>query len=203
MLTSFPTNEHALDGPLAAKLASVGRDAIGVEIKIVDDNGDEVRTGEVGEIVARGSNISPGYWNMPEESATTFRDGWLHVGDMAYRDDDGFIFIVGRKKDVIISGGENISSLEVEQVIAQHPAVRDVAVIGMPDDKWGEAVMALVNLHPGDAKVDEQELFAFCSNRLAAFKRPKVIRFVDEFPRTSIGKIAKGELRKLYLPPPQ
>jgi acyl-CoA synthetase (AMP-forming)/AMP-acid ligase II len=200
MLTSFPTRDHALEGPLAGKIGSVGRDAIGVEIRIVGDDGVEKAPGEVGEILARGDNISAGYWKMPGETAETFREGWLQVGDMAFRDSDGFIFIAGRKKDIVISGGENVSAAEVEQVIGQYPAVREVAVIGVPDEKWGEAVMALVLLHPG-AACDEQALREFCQPQLAGFKRPKHIRFVEDFPRTSLGKIAKAELKKAHAPP--
>lgn len=197
MLTSYPTQDHALEGPLATKIGSVGRDAIGVEIRIVDEDGLEKATGEIGEILARGDNISNGYWQMPTETAATFKDGWLHVGDMAYRDSDGFIFIAGRKKDIVISGGENISAAEVEGVVGQYPGVREVAVIGVPDEKWGEVVMALIALHPG-TKGDEQALRDFCQPRLAGFKRPKHIAFVDDFPRTALGKIAKAELKKMY-----
>lgn len=199
MLSSFPAEDHALEGPLAGKLGSVGREAIGVEIRILGEDGREMAPGEAGEIVACGDNISPGYWKMPEETAATFKRGWLHTGDLAYRDSDGFIFVVGRKKDIVISGGENIACAEVEQAIAEHPAVREVAVVGVPDEKWGEAVMALVLVHPDrGTPIGEQELMAFCQSRLAAFKRPKHIRFVDDFPRTALGKIDKGGLRKIY-----
>ena len=183
MITAFSTTEHALEGPLLAKLSSVGREAVGVEVRILDSAGREQPPGKVGELVVRGDNISPGYWMNPDETAEVFRDGWLHGGDLAYRDEDGFIFIAGRKKDVIISGGENISSVEVEQMLERHPSVRAAAVFGVPDEKWGEAVLALVELDPNrNELVDEAVLIGFCGEHLAAFKKPKQIRFVAEFP---------------------
>jgi acyl-CoA synthetase (AMP-forming)/AMP-acid ligase II len=145
-LISFPTTEHALEGPMACKLGSVGKDAIGVEIAIVDEQGNEQPPGKTGEIIARGDNITQGYWRMPEETAKVFKDGWLYSGDISYRDEDGYIFLVDRKKDIIISGGENVASREVEEVLYQHPAVQEAAVIGVPDKEWGEAVKAVVVL---------------------------------------------------------
>jgi len=198
-LTSFPTTEHALEGPLAEKLGSVGRDAIGVEVKIVDDYGNELPPGKIGEIIARGDNIALGYWKMPEETAETFRDGWLYTGDMGYRDEDGYIYVVDRKKDIIISGGENISSREVEDVIYQHPGVKEVAVIGVPDKEWGEAVKAVVALKEEyKGKVTEEEIIEFCRDRLAGYKKPRSVDFVDELPKNPAGKIAKAELKKRY-----
>ena len=163
-MLAFTTAEHALalDGPLADKLGSVGRDSTYVEVRIVDDQGNELPAGQVGEIIARADHISPGYWKMPEETAAVFKGGWLHTGDLGYRDEDAYVFIVGRKKDIIISGGENISSLEVEEIISQHPAVAEVAVIGVPDELWGEAVKAVVVLKPNE-DVREEELIRFCT----------------------------------------
>ena len=198
-MLSFSTAEHALalDGPLAQKLGSVGRDSMGVEVRIIDDNGQELPNGKIGEIIARGDHISLGYWKKPEETAAVFKEGWLHTGDLGYRDEDAYVFIVGRKKDIIISGGENISSLEVEETITQHPAVAEAAVIGVPDELWGEAVKAVVSLKPNQ-DVRQEELIRFCRDRLAAFKCPKSVEFLSEIPKNAAGKLAKGELRKRY-----
>ncbi|MFH1122098.1 MAG: AMP-binding protein, partial [Pseudomonadota bacterium] len=198
-MISIPTTEHALSGPLAGKLGSVGRDSMGVEIRIVDDAGNELPPGQIGEIIAKGDNVALGYWKMPEETAEIFRGGWVYTGDLGYRDEDAYIFIVDRKKDVIITGGENVSSSEVEQVIYQHPAVREAAVIGVPDKEWGEAVKAVVSLKPEyKDKVAAQEIVDFCRPRLAGFKRPKSVDLLDELPKNTVGKIAKQELKKQY-----
>jgi long-chain acyl-CoA synthetase len=198
-MLSFSTAEHALalDGLLAQKLGSVGRDSIGIEVMIVDDNGQELPNGKIGEIIARGDHISLGYWKMPEETAAVFKEGWLHTGDLGYRDEDAYVFIVGRKKDIIISGGENISSLEVEETISQHPEVAEVAVIGVPDELWGETVKAVVALKP-NRQVREEDLVSFCRERLAAYKCPKSVDFLTEIPKNAAGKLAKGELKKRY-----
>lgn len=199
MITNFPGTEHYLEGPLSEKLGSVGKDGINVEVKIVDNEGVELPPGKVGEIIVKGDNVSLGYWKMPQETAKTYKNGWLYTGDLGYRDDDGYIFHVDRKKDIIISGGENVSSREVESIIYQHPAVKEVAVIGIPDKEWGESVRAIVSLKPHyKNKVSEQDIMDFCRQRLAGFKRPKKITFLDELPKNSVGKISKAELRKLY-----
>ena len=153
----------------------------------------------MGEIIGRGDNISPGYWKLPQESAETFKSGWLYTGDMGYRDEDGFIFIVDRRKDIIISGGENIASREVEEVLYEHPAVHEATVIGVPDREWGEAVKAIVALKPGfEGKVNEAELIEFCRPRLAGYKRPRSIDFIPELPKNAVGKIDKGSLKRYY-----
>ena len=193
--------EHAmaLDGPLTGKLGSVGRDSMGVEVKIVDEKGNEVPDGKVGEIVARGDHIALGYWKMPEETAKTFKDGWLHTGDLGYRDEDAYVFIVGRGKDIIISGGENISSLEVEDIVSQHPAVAEAAVIGVPDELWGEAVKAIVALKPNyQGDITEREIISYCKERLASYKCPKSVDFVEELPKNPAGKVKKAELKERY-----
>jgi acyl-CoA synthetase (AMP-forming)/AMP-acid ligase II len=200
-MLSLTTAEHAsaLDGPLADKLGSVGRDSMGVEVKIVDDNGMELPAGKIGEIIAKGDEIALGYWKMPEETSQTFKNGWLHTGDLGYRDEDGYVFVVGRKKDIIISGGENISSLEVEDTISQHPAVAEVAVIGVPDELWGEAVKALIILRPAcQSGMTPEEIISFCRERLAPYKCPKSVNFLTDLPKNPAGKIMKGELKQQF-----
>lgn len=198
-LISMRTSEHALEGPMASKLGSVGKDGMGVEIAIVDEQGKEVPHGTVGEIIGRGDNIARGYWKLPEESADTFRDGWLYTGDMGYRDEDGYVFIVDRKKDIIISGGENVSSREVEEALYRHPAIHEVTVFGVPDKEWGEAVKAVVALKPEFRdKVDEAALIEFCRTLLAGYKRPRSVDFVSELPKNAAGKIDKAGLKRHY-----
>ena len=182
---------------MAEKLPSVGRDSINVEVRVVDAQGRDVKIGEVGEIIAKGDNIAMGYWKLPEETAETFRDGWLYTGDMAKVDSDGYVYIVDRKKDMIISGGENISSKEVEEVIFRHPAVQEVAVIGVPDEEWGESIKALVALKPG-MTATEQEIIDYCMDSLSSFKKPRTVEFMDELPKNPAGKVLKSELRQRY-----
>lgn len=196
-MLSLPTSEHVLEGPMAAKLPSVGRDSINVEVRVVDAQGRDVKIGEVGEIIAKGDNIAMGYWKLPEETAETFRDGWLYTGDMAKVDSDGYVYIVDRKKDMIISGGENISSKEVEEVIFRHPAVQEVAVIGVPDEEWGESIKALVALKPG-MTATEKEIIDYCMDSLSSFKKPRTVEFMDELPKNPAGKVLKSELRQRY-----
>ena len=198
---TLTTREHALalDGPLADKLGSVGRDMAGVETRIVDDDGNELPPGQIGEIIARGDNVTRGYLKLPEQTAQTFRNGWLYFGDQGYRDEDGYVFVVGRKKDLIISGGEKIVSREVEETIMQHPAVEEVAVLGVPDEVWGEAVKAGVVLKPGHhQKITGEDIISFCREMLATYKRPKSVDIVAELPKNAAGKIAKAELQKRY-----
>ena len=198
-LLSFPTTEHALEGPQAKKLGSVGKDAMGVEIAIVDEQGNELPPGKVGEIIGKGDNITKGYWKMPKETAEVFKNGWLYTGDMGYRDEDGYVFVVDRKKDIIISGGENVASREVEEVLYQHPAVQEATVIGVADEEWGEAVKAVVVLKPESAEtVGEIDLIEFCKTRLAGYKKPRSVDFVDELPKNAAGKIDKALLKKQY-----
>ncbi len=198
-LLSFPTTDHALEGPMATKLGSVGKDAMNVEVNIVDEKGNALPTGKVGEIIGRGDNITHGYWKMPEETAEVFKDGWFHTGDLGYRDEDGYVFVVDRKKDVIITGGENVASREVEEILYQHPAVREATVIGIPDQEWGEAIKAVVVIH-SDAvgKVREPDLIEFCKSRLAGYKKPRSVDFMDELPKNAAGKIDKAKLKSLY-----
>jgi fatty-acyl-CoA synthase len=171
----------------------------GVELRVVDpDDRDVPRDGQaIGEIVARGDGVTEGYWRQPEASADALRGGWFHTGDMATLNEDGYLLIVDRKKDIIVSGGENISSLELEKAILAHPAVLEVAVIPVPDEKWGEVPRALVVLKP-NITTTESELIEFCRSRLAHYKCPRAAEFVDTLPKTGTGKILKKDLRKKY-----
>jgi len=198
MITVLEGKYHVKEGPCAGRLRAAGRAIPCVELKIVDANDDEVPRGTVGEIVARGPNIMPGYWRMPEQSAQTLRGGWLHTGDAAYMDDEGFIYISDRLKDMIISGGENVYSAEVENVLYQHPSVAQCAVIGVPDPRWGERVHAIVVPKPGAAR-DAEAIIAHCRALIADFKCPRSVDFRDEpLPLSGAGKVLKTELRKPY-----
>ncbi len=200
LLTVLLHEDHITEGPqhLTRRLASCGRPVIGVEVEVVDENDQVVKPGQVGEIIARGPNVMLGYWKRPEETAAALRGGWLRTGDMATVDEDGYIYIVDRKKDMIITGGENVYSTEVENVIYTHKAVREAAVIGVPDQKWGEAVKAIVTVKPG-ASLTEQELIDYCAARLANYKVPKSVEIVaGELPKSGTGKILKKELREKY-----
>jgi acyl-CoA synthetase (AMP-forming)/AMP-acid ligase II len=198
-LVHFRSSEHTLEGPMASKLGSVGKDAMGVQIAIVDEEGKEVPNGQPGEIIGKGGNIAQSYWKLPKESAETFKDGWLYTGDIGYRDQDGYIFIVDRKKDIIISGGENVSSREVEEVFYQHPGVYEAAVVGVPDNEWGESIKAVIALKAEFVgKVDDKELIEFCGARLAGYKKPRSIDFLTELPKNAAGKIDKSALKKHY-----
>jgi long-chain acyl-CoA synthetase len=175
------------------KPGSIGIPIEGVEMKVVDDDGNEVAQGEVGEIVIRGHNVMKGYWNKPDETGDTLRDGWLHTGDMAKVDEDGYFFIVDRKKDLIIRGGYNVYPREIEEVLYEHPAVREAAVIGINDDKLGEEVGAAVALKDGE-DASAQELRDFVKEQVAAYKYPRRVWFVDELPKGPTGKILKREI---------
>ncbi|HZU65727.1 MAG TPA: long-chain fatty acid--CoA ligase [Ktedonobacteraceae bacterium] len=182
---------HGVD--MVRKPGSVGKPVEGVELMIVDDNDQPVPTGEVGEIVARGPNIMQGYYNMPEETRVALRNGWLHTGDMGRLDEDGYLYIVERKKDLIIRGGFNIYPRDVEEVLNRHPAVIESAVIGIPSERMGEEVKAFVVTRE---EVDAETLKAFCRESLANYKTPSEIEFVRALPRNLVGKIDKKELRR-------
>jgi long-chain acyl-CoA synthetase len=168
-----------------------------VDVKIVDPEGNEVPRGTPGEIAVRGAQVMLGYWNKPEATAAAVRNGWMHTGDGAWMDEDGFITIVDRVKDMIISGGENIYSREVENAVHAHPAVRECAVIGVPDEKWGEAVMAVVALKDGQ-RVSEQEIIDHCHTLIANYKCPRRVEFREALPLSGAGKIMKNVLREPY-----
>ncbi len=192
--SNLPWN-HTAEARKSGLSRSVGRGGLGVNVKIVDPQGHEVPRGTVGEIIVRGPNIMLGYWNRPEETARALRDGWLYTGDAAYMDEQGYLFIVDRLKDMIVTGGENVYSAEVEHVLARHPAVALSAVIGVPHERWGEAVHAVVVLKPG-AEVDEGQLRLHCREFIAGYKCPKSVEFRAELPLSAAGKVLKRELRK-------
>jgi long-chain acyl-CoA synthetase len=181
----------------SGKMYSAGQPINCVEVRIVDSDDREVPRGTVGEIVARGPNVMLGYWNKPEATAQTLRGGWMHTGDGGYMDNDGFIYICDRLKDMIVSGGENIFTAEVENAIASHPDVAQSAVIGIPSDKWGETVHAVI-IRKTDANVTDEEIIAHCRERIAGYKVPRSVEFRESLPLSSVGKVLKTELRKPF-----
>ena len=198
VLTLLPWSAHqrALDGE-DHLLLSAGQPVLGTEIRIVDDDDREVPRGEIGEIAARGPQLMRGYLNKAEASAEALKGGWMHTGDAGIMDDEGFVFIQDRVKDMVVSGGENVYPREVEDVIFQHPAVADAAVIGVPDERFGEALKAVVVLRDGGA-VEPEELIDFCREKLAGFKIPRSVDTIAELPRNASGKVLKRELREPY-----
>jgi acyl-CoA synthetase (AMP-forming)/AMP-acid ligase II len=194
-ITYLPPEDH--DERNLERLKSCGKAMTGIEIRVVDGSGKDVATGEVGEIITRSPQNMLGYWNQPEATRRAIRGDWFYTGDAGYLDKDGYIYIYDRVKDMIISGGENIYPAEVESALFGHPAVADVAVIGVPDEKWGEAVKAMVVRKPG-AEITPDELIGFARERIAHYKAPRSVDFVDALPRTPTGKILKRELRKPF-----
>jgi len=192
-LTGLLDHEHTED-----KLTSCGRPCLGIDVRVVDQSGKEVGTGQTGELIARGANIMRSYWNKPEETKLAFRNGFFRTGDIGYQDANGYFYIRDRLKDMIVTGGENVYSGEVEAVIYTHPAVREVAVFGIPDPKWGELVMADVVLKPGKT-LSADELIAYCRRSLANYKVPRRVEFSDtELPKSGSGKILKKVLRERF-----
>jgi len=194
-LTETVSGDTFLDrDSIVTKLGSVGRPCLYLELDLWDEGRRSVPAGERGEIVLRGPKVFAGYWDDPEATETAFAGGWFHTGDIGVRDDDGYLWIVDRLKDMIVSGGENIAGSEVERVLYEHPAVSEVAVVGRPDDRWGEVPVAFVVLRDGaDATADE--LIEHCGAQLARFKVPKAVTFLDALPRNPSGKVLKRELR--------
>jgi long-chain acyl-CoA synthetase len=191
-----PSN-HDEAGRKSGLYRSIGRGLPGLMVKVVDSDGEEVPRGTVGEIVVRGPNVMAGYWKKPEETAQAVRDGWLHTGDGAYMDAQGYLYIVDRIKDMIVSGGENVYSAEVESVIARHPAVAACAVIGIPHDTWGEAVHAVVVCKPG-VTLSEDDIRGHCRLFIAAYKCPKTVEFREQLPLSAAGKVLKRDIRAPY-----
>jgi acyl-CoA synthetase (AMP-forming)/AMP-acid ligase II len=202
-LTFSILKDHLKTLPPDAQLkykSKTGRPAIGVDLKVVDESGMPIAADEqqVGEIWVRGASVTPGYWNRPEETAKAFTNDWLHTGDLATLDSEGYVNIVDRKKDMIVTGGENVYSTEVENVLYMHPKILEAAVFGVPDEKWGEAVNAAVVLRAGE-KASADDIIAFCKEHQASYKAPKTIVFMDELPKTGSGKIYKKGLRDPFL----
>jgi acyl-CoA synthetase (AMP-forming)/AMP-acid ligase II len=192
-LTGLQDHEHTEN-----RLTSCGRTCPGIELRVVDDSGKEVEVGRPGEMVVRGANVMHGYWNKPKETEIAFRDELFRTGDIGYQDTDGYFYILDRLKDMIVTGGENVYSGEVEAVIYQHPAVLEAAVFGIPDPKWGELVMACVVLKPGK-HLEANDLITFCRQYLAGYKIPKKIEFsTNELPKSGSGKILKKNLRERF-----
>ena len=192
-LTGLQDQEHTQD-----RLLSCGRPCPGIDLQVIDESGEQVEAGTRGELAARGANVMRGYWNDPEDSTLAFRDVWFRTGDIGYQDSHGYFYILDRLKDMIVTGGENVYSGEVEAVIYAHPAVREAAVFGIPDPKWGELVMACVVARAGMA-VTVEELVAHCRQSLASYKIPRRVEFLDtELPKSGSGKVLKRMLRERF-----
>ncbi|CAI8877654.1 MULTISPECIES: long-chain-fatty-acid--CoA ligase [Pseudomonas] len=188
---------HSAEHQASGKMYSAGLPVQCVEIRVVDANDNEVPRGTVGEIIVRGPNVMLGYWKKPEATAEALRGGWMHTGDGGYMDEDGFIYICDRLKDMVVSGGENVYCGEVEAAIGSHPAVAQSAVIGIPCQRWGESVHAVIILKPG-IKASSEEIIAHCRERIAGYKVPRSVEFREALPLTSVGKVLKTELRKPF-----
>ncbi len=199
MGTALYKHQHVLDGSpeQTRRLASAGQPSPTCEVRIVGDDGADCAAGEPGEILIRNPSVMRGYWNKSVQTLETLREGWVHTGDIGTFDEEGFVFLVDRKNDMIISGGENIYPREVEEALYQHPAVAEAAVIGIPDDRWGEAVAAFVVLR-SDATAEADELIEHCRALIASYKKPKRIEFLGELPKLPNGKVDKKQLRALF-----
>ncbi|MGW4206166.1 AMP-binding protein, partial [Streptomyces sp. NPDC004726] len=194
VLTMLAHEDHVRGGP---RLRSAGRATPSVELAVMGPDGGVLQPGEVGEVVTRGGHVMAGYWGKPEQTAEVLRDGWLHTGDGGYLDEEGYLYIVDRLKDMIITGGENVYSAEVENAVASHPDVASCAVIGVPDEEWGERVHAVVVLRPGRTSTG-QEIRAHTKTLIAGYKAPRSVEFVDALPMSAAGKILKRELRDTH-----
>jgi len=197
LVTVLFKEDHVLEGPKAKLLTSVGKVGLPVEARVVDENDVPLKPGEAGEIAIRGKNVMTGYWKNPELTAKALRGGWLHTGDMGTIDEDGYIYLMDRKADMIITGGENVYPQEVENVLYSHPAIKECAVVAAPDDRWGERVQAVVVPKSGQV-VTEEELIKHCKGKLAGYKCPKKIEFWGELPKTPVGKILRKDVKKHF-----
>ena len=199
LTTILKPEDHVLEGSgrVVARLASAGRPVISYEIRIVDEGDRDVGIGEVGEIIGRSEAMMKGYWNLPNETEEKLKGGWLRTGDLGRFDEDGYVYVVERKHDMIISGGVNIYPREIEEVLYQHPAILEATVIGVPDAYWGESAKAVIVLRAG-VTVTVDEIIKFCGERLAGFKKPKFVDFWTELPKSPQGKILKKTVREFY-----
>jgi len=200
-LSMVVPDEQIIEGPpdKVKRLASCGRESPNVETRVVNDDGQDVAPGEVGEVIGRGDNMMKGYWRMPQATEEMLRDGYLHTGDLATVDEDGYIYLVGRKKDLITSGGRTIYPAEIEEVIYQHPDVIETAVIGVPDERLGESIKAVIMIRK-EGKVTEAEIIKFCQQRLPEYAHPKSVAFVEQLPRNPAGKVLRKALQEKYQP---
>ncbi len=197
-LTEFGPNVFSLDEEDAIrKIGSIGFPNFYIETKVVDDHGKEVSHDEIGELLLRGPVCTPGYWKNETATKESIIDGWFHTGDLVRFDEEGYFYVAGRKKDMFISGGENVYPVEVERILSQHPAVREVAVVGIPDDKWGESGCAVISLNSG-THANSTDILQFCADKLAKFKIPKRVEFMENLPKGDSGKILKREIKKLF-----
>lgn len=198
-ITHLSREEHRTDGDPARekRLASTGREYPGVQIRIVDDHGRVLGANEVGEVATRSDLVMRGYWNQPEKTKEVLRDGWLHTGDVGYLDNEGYLYLVDRKNDKIITGGLNVYPREIEEVLSAHPAVAQATVFGVADPYWGEAITAAIVVRNG-ASLSEDELAAFCKERLAGYKRPKKVHFLEDLPKNLYGKVLRRDLKVLF-----
>jgi long-chain acyl-CoA synthetase len=195
LVTTLPRLHRLLDSPQAR---SCGRPTVGVEVRVVADDGGDAPAGEVGEVTVRGPNVMAGYWSKPEQTDAVLRDGWYSTGDLGHLDEEGYLYLVDRAKDMIVTGGENVYSTEVEEVLFRHPGVLEAAVFGVPDERWGEAVHAVVVPRAG-AEPDAADLIAWCRESIAGYKVPKVVELRSEpLPKSGAGKVLKRELRAPY-----
>lgn len=190
---------HVVDGneEEVQRLASIGRELTNIEIKILDENGRDCKPGALGEIVIKSDTVMKGYWKLPEETKHTLKDGWIYTGDIGRIDEKGFVYLIDRKNDLIITGGFNVYPKEVESAIELHPKVKETAVIGIPDEKWGEAIKAVVVLKEG-LMATEQEIIDFCGLHLSGYKKPKSVEFSPSLPRSSFGKVQRKVLKEKY-----
>jgi len=197
--TLLRPDDHLVEGSpqKLARLGSVGTPVFGFEVKIVNEEGREVRTGEVGEIIGRSEAVMQGYWQLPRESEDRLRTGWLYTGDVGKMDEDGYVYLVDRKHDMIITGGINVYPKEVEEVLYRHPAVFEAAVFGIPDEYWGEAIKAVIALKEGRVAT-EADIIGFCGKHLAGYKKPKSVEFRPELPKSPQGKILKRAIKEKY-----
>ncbi len=179
------------------KIGSVGLPVFHGEVKIVDKTGKEVSPGEIGEIIIKGPTLMSGYWKQPDLTAETIRDGWLYTGDLARTDEEGYVYIVDRERDMYISSGENIYPAEIEKVLHTHPKIFDVGIVGVPDEKWGEVGKAFIVLKPGETMAGD-EAFEFLKGKVAKYKIPKYVEFIEELPKTASGKIQKFLLKEKH-----
>jgi acyl-CoA synthetase (AMP-forming)/AMP-acid ligase II len=189
--------EHAVEGPKARLLMSAGRESVTVDVSVVGEDGKALKSGEIGEITVRGANVTMGYWNNRKLTQEKIRDGWLHTGDLGKVDEEGYLYLVDRKADMIITGGENVYPTETENILYQHPAIQECTVVSAPDQRWGERVQAVVVLK-SDMSVTEEELIAFCKQRLAGYKCPKKIEFWEQIPKSPVGKILRKDVKKKF-----